>query len=93
MTMTKKDFINAVAKNGNMTKKSAEEAVAVVLETIMGTLANGDSVNFFGFGKFSAVRQDACVKRNPKTGESVKVPEKLVPKFKYSGSFKKSIAE
>ena len=65
MTMTKKDFINAVAKNGNMTKKSAEEAVAVVLETIMGTLANGDSVNFFGFGKFSAVRQDACVKRNP----------------------------
>lgn len=91
MVMGKKDFIEAVAKHGEMTKKAADESVTAVIETIMDVLSAGDSINLVGFGKFETVHQEACTRRNPSTGETVEVPAKNVPKFHFSRVFKKSV--
>ena len=42
----------------------------------------GDQVELRGFGAFSVKRRDARVGRNPRTGDSVAVEEKVIPFFK-----------
>ena len=46
------------------------------------SLSKGDRIEIRGFGSFDLKKRDARVGRNPKTGESVKVPAKNVPHFK-----------
>ena len=91
--MTKIELVDAIAKNGNMTKKAATEALDVVVNTIMTELGNKETIRLVGFGTFSTVEKEAHEARNPKTGEVVKVPAKTVPKFTYSTTFKNSIAQ
>lgn len=91
--MTKKDFISAVAKSGNMTKKDAEAATKAVIETIMSIMSQGDEVTFAGFGKFYAVHKEAEVRHNYLTNADTTVPAKYVPKVKFSTVFKKSLID
>ena len=53
-----------------------------VFEEITDALSRGDRVELRGFGAFSVKHRDARVGRNPRTGESVEVPQKRVPFFK-----------
>jgi integration host factor subunit beta len=45
-------------------------------------LAEGDRVELRGFGAFSVKQRDARTGRNPRTGESVSVVDKIIPFFK-----------
>jgi len=62
------------------------EDVECVLDTffdeISESLAAGGRVELRGFGAFSTRHRDGRKGRNPRTGESVEVPEKRVPYFK-----------
>lgn len=89
--MLKKDFINAVASNGNISKSAAERAIDTVIGTLMSEISNGEDVTLTGFGKFYSVEKEAMTARNPKNGKAINVPAKRVPKFKYSTTFKKSM--
>lgn len=53
-----------------------------LFEAIMIALAKGDKVEIRGFGSFRLRRRKVRQGRNPKTGEKVRVPEKVVPFFK-----------
>ncbi len=48
--MTKKEFIELYAEKGGFTKKEAERAVALFLDTVEDTLLKGDSITFVGWG-------------------------------------------
>ena len=48
-------------------------------------------VDFYGFVKFTKVHKEAGTARSPKTGETVEVPAKDVPKAKFSSAFKKEL--
>lgn len=50
--MTKKDFINIVAKKGHLTKKAAAEAIDVFLDEVRRALRKGERVVLSGFGTF-----------------------------------------
>lgn len=50
--MTKKEFIELYAEKGGFTKKEAERAVALFLDTVEDTLLKGDSITFVGWGKW-----------------------------------------
>jgi integration host factor subunit beta len=56
--------------------------VNTVLDTITGALKNGQRVELRGFGAFAAKERKARVGRNPRTGASVDVDQKLAPAFK-----------
>ena len=50
----------------------------------MISLKNGDRVELRGFGVFSTNIQKKSIRRNPKTGEKVNVPEKRTIQWKMS---------
>lgn len=62
--------------------KRVEQAVDVIFEEISSALERGDRVELRGFGAFSVRERDSRKGRNPRTGETVKVPSKKVPFFK-----------
>jgi len=50
-------------------------------------------VELRGFGAFSVKHRDGRVGRNPRTGESVEVPEKSVPFFKTGKELRERLNE
>lgn len=80
--MNKTELINEVYKGVNLSKGDINQVVNVLFETIAKTIAAGDAVIIAGFGKFDAVARKERMSKNPKTGETVIVPEHLAPVFK-----------
>lgn len=62
--------------------KDIEYSVKVLVDTMTRSLARGQRIEIRGFGSFDLNYRPARIGRNPKTGESVNVPEKHVPHFK-----------
>ncbi len=56
--------------------------VRMVLDDMSETLAKGGRIEIRGFGSFALNVRPARVGRNPKSGEQVMVPPKVVPHFK-----------
>nr|DAZ43083.1 MAG TPA: DNA binding protein [Caudoviricetes sp.] len=92
ITMKKVDVIAKLAEQRKMTKKEAGEIVEAVLDIIKTGIKEDGEVDFYGFCKFQKVHKDATTARSPQTGETVNVPEKDVPKCKFSSAFKKELA-
>ena len=57
--MTKQEFIQKVGAKSGLSARDAGKAVDAFLESVTETLKSGDSVNFTGFGKFSAAARAA----------------------------------
>src|SRR4051812_31164718 len=79
--VTKQEFIAKVAAKSGLSNRDAGKAVDAFLESVIETLKAGDSVNFTGFGKFSAASRAARMGVNPQTGERVRISATTVPKF------------
>jgi integration host factor subunit beta len=80
--MTKADLIDEVAAASELTKRDSEVVVSTFFGAIMDALHQGDKVELRGFGTFKLRHRKARTGRNPKTGEAVHVPAKVVPYFK-----------
>jgi len=65
-----------------------EATVEELLSLIQETVWNGEIVSFRDFGKFYLRKAAPRKARNPKTGESVQIPERLIPAFKVGKGFK-----
>jgi DNA-binding protein HU-beta len=75
------------------TKVAAEELVNGIIDEIVSTLKKGDEVSIAGLGIFSVKDRPARNARNPKTGETVKVPKTRVPKFRAAKALKDAVAK
>lgn len=81
--MTKSELIQKIADmNPHLYQRDVERIVSTIFDEIGEALGRGDRVELRGFGAFSVKRRDARVGRNPRTGETVSVDEKVVPFFK-----------
>ena len=89
--MTKQEFIKAVAQRSGLTDRDAGKAVDAFMETVTETLKTGDSINFTGFGKFSAADRAARQGVNPRTGERVQIAATTVPKFTAGSQLKAAL--
>jgi integration host factor subunit beta len=82
-TLTRSELIARLAgRNPRLAARDADEAVKLILDMLVGALAQGGRVEIRGFGSFSLNYRPARVGRNPKSGERVPVPAKHVPHFK-----------
>ena len=72
--MNKTELVNVVAAEAAVSKKDAEAAVTATLNAIAEALKAGDKVQLLGFGTFEVKEVAAREGRNPKTGESIKIP-------------------
>lgn len=90
--MNKSAFVEKMmASDKFASKKEAEIALSVVLDTIVDSVANEDGVTFVGFGSFIPKRKESREAFNPRTKEKISIPEKVVPAFKAGSSFKDAV--
>ena len=83
MAIVKSKLLKQLSDNyPNFLKKDIEKFTNIILNEIKRTLKRGDRVELRGFGIFSTNTQKASIRRNPKTGEKVNVPEKKTIHFK-----------
>ena len=80
--VNKNDLIAQVAETTGMTKTDASKAVDGVFDAISGALKDGTEVRLTSFGTFSVSHRKATTGRNPRTGESISIAARNVPKFK-----------
>ncbi len=81
--MTKSELIDSLSADQNqLGYRDVELAVKVILECLTSALSSGERIEVRGFGSFTLHHRRARVGRNPKTGNSVTVPDKHVPHFK-----------
>ena len=71
-----------LSKNPHLIQKDVENIASLVLEKITSTLENDGRIEIRGFGSLSVRKIKSKNGRNPRTGESVFVPEKKAPIFK-----------
>lgn len=86
--MSKKDLIDAVAKEAELTKEKAGVAVEAVLAHIKETMKKGEEVRIPDFGTFKVTKRKAREGRNPATGETIKIAASKVAKFTPSKGLK-----
>jgi len=84
--MNKSDLINQIASSTGLTKTKAGQVIDSITESMNSALTKGEKVTLVGFGSFSSSKRKARKGRNPKTGQVISIPEKVVVKFK-SGSY------
>ena len=89
--MTKQEFIQKVASKSGLSNRDAGKAVDAFLDAITDALKARDSVNFTGFGKFSAASRAARQGVNPRTGERVHIAATTVPKFSAGSQLKSAL--
>ena len=80
--MTKKEITRKIAERLGITQLLALEAVQLVFDGIIETLLDEGRIELRNFGVFEVKRRRARKARNPRTGESVSVPERSVVTFK-----------
>ncbi|NEZ61036.1 HU family DNA-binding protein [Adonisia turfae] len=86
--MNRSDLISRIAEQADLTKKQASEALDATISTIMDAVKTDGDVQLIGFGTFTAVHSEAREGRNPRTGETLQIPERKTPKFKAGKAFK-----
>ena len=90
--MTKTELIDAIAAHAGLTKTDAAKALDAFVDTVVETVAAGDSVSLIGFGTFKAADRAEREGKNPKTGEKLTIAATTVPKFSAGATFKAAVA-
>lgn len=79
--MTKKELAKAISEELGIPALVALQAVQKVFDGITETLVEEGRIELRNFGVFEVRKRKPRRARNPRTGESVKVPAKLVVAF------------
>ena len=92
MAIVKSKLLKQLSNNyPNFLKKDLEKFTDIILNEIKRALRRGDRVELRGWGTLSVKTQKSSIRRNPKTGEKVAVPEKKVIRWKQSKDIFKKI--
>ncbi len=81
-TTTKKALTNTIADELDLKQMLVRDVVQAFLDGCVDELRRGNRLEFRDFGVFETVSRAARKARNPKTGEVVQVPPKIVVDFK-----------
>ena len=89
--MNKDDLIAKVANSVGVSKTDAAKSVDAVFSNITSSLKGGNEGRLVGFGTFIVANRAATTGRNPRTGESIQIPAKKVPKFRAGKALKDTV--
>jgi nucleoid DNA-binding protein len=81
--VTKNDLCDRVSRKLEITAREVRPVVETLFEEIIGVLAEDRRIEIRGFGTFKVKKRKAKIGRNPRTGDTVVVPEHKVPVFKF----------
>lgn len=89
--MSKKDLIDAVARDCELTKEKAGAVVDAALAHIRASLKEGHEVRIPDFGTFKVAKRKAREGRNPATGATINIAASTVPKFTPAKGLKEAL--
>lgn len=90
--MTRSDLVALLGERfTQLTQRDTEFAVKTILDAMSDALARGHRIEIRGFGSFSINRRPPRMGRNPRSGEQVVIPEKLVPHFKPGKALREAV--
>lgn len=91
--MTKKEIVRIISEQLGVPQQQTKEVVQLTLDTIVELLRNEGRLELRNFGVFEVKRRGARSARNPRTGDSVDVPERWVVTFKPGKEMEQSVGE
>jgi len=90
---TKKDIANAIARDLGITQNQSKQFVQKTLDAITDVLRDKGRLELRDFGVFECKTRKARKGRNPKTGDPVDVPEKLVVTFRAGKQMEQTVRD
>ena len=85
--MTKADIVSEIAKSTGVEKVQVMAIVEAFMESVKGSLDNGENVYLRGFGSFIVKKRAEKVARNISKNTTITIPEHNIPAFKPAKSF------
>lgn len=82
--MTKADLVDIIAEGTGLTKVETAAVVDGLFATIRNALKAGHRIEIRGFGRFQVVQRAERIGRNPKSGETVRIPAYKTVRFSCS---------
>ncbi len=73
--MTRKEISKLIySRHGGLLKKEADEILELILSIIKREIVKGSKIKLSNFGTFQLRRRAGRLRRNPRTGASVRIP-------------------
>jgi DNA-binding protein HU-beta len=89
--MTKADLVAKVAVSAEITRVNAEKVINSLVAALTEALAAGEKITLVGFGTFEVAQRSAREGRNPRTGQTLKIPPSKVVKFRVGSKLKDEV--
>lgn len=89
--VVKKDLVADVAARTGISELRVKDVAEAFMGQIIAYLSQNRIIEIRGFGTFSCRRRKGRPALNPRTGEAVCIPERLVPTLKFSASVKERV--
>ena len=89
--MTKTDLVNHIAEEAGLTKADATRALDAFMSGVTKGLKKEGKVSLTGFFTFTAKKKAAKEGRNPRTGETVKIPARVAVTGKAGSKLKEAL--
>ena len=82
--MLRSQIEDEISKAFNLEKTLSHRVVDLLISSMSNAISENDRVEIRGFGSFYPKKYKSYKGRNPKTGESIQVPEKILPLYRPS---------
>ena len=82
--MTKSELVDRIAEKHDLPRRTAEEVINVIFNTMRDVLVEGGRVEVRGFGSFKVKDYEGYIGRNPRTNQEIVVKPKRGLVFKVS---------
>ena len=82
--MLKSELEDIVGEEFKLEKGISKKVIDVIVYSLINALRTNDRIEIRGFGSFFPKTYKAYQGRNPKSGEAITVPEKVLPIFRPS---------
>lgn len=89
--MNKKELIDTISRDTEMTKKEIDLVLTKFLETIMNAVSKGEKVQLVGFGSFSCSKRKFYLNSDVKDSPILKKSSNLSIKFSPGKFFKEKV--
>lgn len=89
--ITKKDLVTDVTARTGIPEGRVKDVVEAFMGQIIAYLSHNRTIEIRGFGTFSCKPRKGRPAFNPKTMETIHIPERLVPTLKFSPYVKERV--
>ena len=89
--MNRKELAARVAERTCKPQKDVDQVMGALIDEIQAQLARGESVKLQGLGTFEVRERAARKARHLSRGDSIMVPARRMPGFKYSGLLRRIV--